>query len=288
MLPWAVNFTELLTRLSRIWRTRVASAVTQGGRRSSHRQLRATPLSRARGSSRLTTSSAMAGRFTAVGDSLSVPDSMVDTSRMSLTTLSRCRAESEAVCTKSRCWPLRRVSSSSLSMPRTPWKGVRISWLMLARNTLLAWLAASAWSRAVASSWLSCCRRANWRDCWRMWRTSSATNSSITPTCSPARAMSNRLWWRSCWLRSSTKRATARLAACVSSFSKGLRAVAWVCRRSSAALSLSRAFGSLNAGSASRWKPSIACSTALKPGQASSRSRRGMSLSSRMRLRKTS
>ena len=47
----------------------------------------------------------------------------------------------------------RSVSSSSSVMPMMPFIGVRISWLMLARNSLLARLAASAaslaWRRAV-------------------------------------------------------------------------------------------------------------------------------------------
>jgi hypothetical protein len=37
-------------------------------------------------------------------------------------------------------------------MPRTPFIGVRISWLILARNELFAWLAASAASRARRSA----------------------------------------------------------------------------------------------------------------------------------------
>ena len=44
-------------------------------------------------------------------------------------------------------------------MPRTPFIGVRISWLMRARNELFAWFAASAASRArrSASSLRLCC-----------------------------------------------------------------------------------------------------------------------------------
>ncbi len=38
------------------------------------------------------------------------------------------------------------------AMPRTPFRGVRISWLMVAKNSLLAWLAASARSSASASA----------------------------------------------------------------------------------------------------------------------------------------
>ena len=51
------------------------------------------------------------------------------------------------------------VSSSSSVMPSTPFIGVRISWLILARNELFAWFAASAASRAMrsASSLRLCC-----------------------------------------------------------------------------------------------------------------------------------
>ena len=44
----------------------------------------------------------------------------------------------------SRCSALRSVSSASSVMPMTPFIGVRISWLILARNSLFARLAASA------------------------------------------------------------------------------------------------------------------------------------------------
>ncbi len=46
------------------------------------------------------------------------------------------------------------VPASSCSSPSTPARGVRISWLMLARNSLLAWLAFSALSRSLARSML--------------------------------------------------------------------------------------------------------------------------------------
>ena len=65
----------------------------------------------------------------------------------------------------SRIWPLERIVSvtsrceassgvadSSSAMPITPFIGVRISWLMLARNWLLARLAASARAVAPASA----------------------------------------------------------------------------------------------------------------------------------------
>jgi len=48
----------------------------------------------------------------------------------------------------SRCSRVNPVSRASSVMPMMPFIGVRISWLMLARNSLLARLAASAASLA--------------------------------------------------------------------------------------------------------------------------------------------
>ncbi len=50
----------------------------------------------------------------------------------------------------SRCSGVSDVSASSSAMPNTPFIGVRTSWLMLARNSLLARLPASAARRASA------------------------------------------------------------------------------------------------------------------------------------------
>ncbi len=48
----------------------------------------------------------------------------------------------------SRCRGVSSVSRASSVMPMIPFMGVRISWLMLARNSLFARLAASAACRA--------------------------------------------------------------------------------------------------------------------------------------------
>lgn len=71
----------------------------------------------------------------------------------------------------SRMRPLPRMSRKQLSfssaassrspssdMPRMALRGVRMSWLMLAKNWLLAWLAASA-AWAVIRAFSSSCRR---------------------------------------------------------------------------------------------------------------------------------
>ena len=46
------------------------------------------------------------------------------------------------------------VCCKSSAIPSTPFIGVRISWLILARNNVLAWFASWASSRATASSFV--------------------------------------------------------------------------------------------------------------------------------------
>ena len=61
-------------------------------------------------------------------------------------------AELSAVATIWRCCGVRSVRPSTSSMPVTPIIGVRISWLIAARNVDLAWLASSAACRALTAS----------------------------------------------------------------------------------------------------------------------------------------
>ncbi len=71
---------------------------------------------------------------------------------MSLMIDSRDSPEVLMVLAKRRCRSDISVSSNSSAMPSTPFIGVRISWLMLARNWLFARLAASATSFALRAS----------------------------------------------------------------------------------------------------------------------------------------
>ena len=71
---------------------------------------------------------------------------------MSLITRSSASAEDLTMPRYSRCSSSSGVSSSSSVVPITPFIGVRISWLMLARKSDLARLAASASSLACSSS----------------------------------------------------------------------------------------------------------------------------------------
>ena len=70
---------------------------------------------------------------------------------MSLISVSNPSADAFAVSRQSRCSASSVVSSVSATMPRMPFIGVRISWLMFARNALLARLAACA----ASSAWLA-------------------------------------------------------------------------------------------------------------------------------------
>ncbi len=69
---------------------------------------------------------------------------------MSLIRFSRPSAEVRTASANLCCSGVRGVRSSSAFIPMTPFMGVRISWLMLARNSLLARLAESD-SRAAAA-----------------------------------------------------------------------------------------------------------------------------------------
>ena len=65
---------------------------------------------------------------------------------------SRAWPDRDTFSTRRRCRTFSEVEASRLAMPSTPFIGVRISWLMVARNCDFARLAASACSRARTSS----------------------------------------------------------------------------------------------------------------------------------------
>ena len=66
--------------------------------------------------------------------------------------ISRALPQLRTILAYSRCSGVSCVSSSNPVMPMTPFIGVRISWLMLARKSLLAFVAASAASFACNNS----------------------------------------------------------------------------------------------------------------------------------------
>ena len=142
--PSWVNFTALETRFERHWRTRTGSkhsALVSGSVISSFSSM---PFSRARGSNRRMMRRAAWRRSPSMGSISSLPASILVRSSTSSTRASSVLPESRMVSTFSR-WLQDRVSSdtSDWAMPRMPFSGVRISWLIEARNWDLAILAAS-------------------------------------------------------------------------------------------------------------------------------------------------
>ena len=133
------------------------------------------------------------------------PDSIFDRSRMLLITVSSRRPLDRTVCASSCCCASSRVATSSSARPITPLMGVRISWLMLARNSLLARVARSA--RAVASA--SAAVRS---------RTRASRLASVSPSAACAASRSATACRR--WLSRSRRRATiasrSRCSSCTS------------------------------------------------------------------------
>ncbi len=84
-----------------------------------------------------------------------MPASIFEKSRMSLITPSSASPEVAAVLASSRCSLSRSVCSRSSVIPITPLSGVRISWLMLARNSDFEREASTASASALLRSVMS-------------------------------------------------------------------------------------------------------------------------------------
>ena len=142
--PDGVNFIALPTMFTRIWRMRSASATTCSGTSGATRYVSSRPL-RCAGSANICAVSATSSRTAnGCGLSSSLPASIFEKSRMSLMMWSSASAEVLTISRYWRCSGGCGASSSSSVIPSTPFIGVRISWLMLATNSLLARLAFSA------------------------------------------------------------------------------------------------------------------------------------------------
>ena len=171
--PCSVNFTALEPRLVRTWPRRVGSPRRNSGTSgwqettSSRSFSWAGPLSTAAVCSKTLRTSK------STSSSSSLPDSIFDRSRMSLMIAS---SDSPALCTPaaSRCWwSSSSVRSSSSLRPMTPFMGVRISWLIVARNSDFSREASIAASRAARTSAAS--------------RSRVATTPSWSATCAASR-----------------------------------------------------------------------------------------------------
>ncbi|MCY1172185.1 hypothetical protein D9M73_123160 [compost metagenome] len=142
--PCSVNFAALPSRLRIIWRSRSPSPITILGTSSAISVRRSSPLRIAIGRISLAQLRARWRRSTRSCASVTCPASIFDRSRMSLSKRIIAAPDSAIICSFC-CWSGRGSSASSKSVkPSTPFIGVRISWLILARKLDFAWAATSA------------------------------------------------------------------------------------------------------------------------------------------------
>ena len=155
--PASVNLIAFDSRFNRIWRSRVTSPSTACGTSPSNRYARSRPRSAACRLARSSADSTHSRRSNGWVSMSIRPASILEKSRISLMIVSSASAESRIVDAYSCCSASSSVSSSRPLMPITAFIGVRISWLIVARNELLASFADSA---AACASWASAYRRA--------------------------------------------------------------------------------------------------------------------------------
>ena len=110
------------------------------------------PFSPACNASVLSVNSKQSRRSKSIASKSIFPASIFEKSRMSLMRKRKASVEIITASRYSRCSGVSSVSRASSVIPIIPFRGVRISWLILARNSLLARLAASAiWHAACAT-----------------------------------------------------------------------------------------------------------------------------------------
>ncbi len=173
--PRSVNFTALFSRLNSTCLKRSASSSTQWSSSPSVSRSRPRPFCVARPANSATAPSISRRSSAGCGVESMRPDSMRARSSTLPISISRARAASCATSSASRSsTPSRAFSSTSSCRPTMAFIGVRISWLMVERNWLLAALAWSARCRS-RSSWLISC-----------WRSVRSTQPPITPCTTPS------------------------------------------------------------------------------------------------------
>jgi len=156
--PVGVNRMALSSRLDRIWRNRKGSPTSRSGMSGSDTRERLSPASPARTEKAPRRESRMRCRKNSRTMGESEPVSTLASSSRLSTISTSLSVESRTVLQYSLASFSPSSSMASWVMPRMPFMGVRNSWLMLARNWVLASLAVSARCRAMIAS-SSACRR---------------------------------------------------------------------------------------------------------------------------------
>ena len=132
--PLSVNFTAFPARLRRIWRNRPASPLKNCGISPLNSMRMEIPFSSTRSSSTSTTLSTSSFKSKGAFSKTSLPASILEKSRMSLMISKRASPDRLPVSEYNCCSLLSCVSSRRPNTPSTPFSGVRISWLIIARN----------------------------------------------------------------------------------------------------------------------------------------------------------
>ena len=149
--PCTVNLTALYSRLSSTCRVRCWSPRAYLGKASGMRSSRASPLCVACGLTMPIAVEKTSCRLKSFVSSSSLPASIFETSRMSLTRLSRCSPLMYAFCTLRHTAGGSSCDMASCSMPRTPLSGVRISCDIDARKLPLASLDARSFAALICA-----------------------------------------------------------------------------------------------------------------------------------------
>ena len=157
--PTSVNLIALLIKLVSICRNRAASPLIRSGTSLSISATNSIPFSCAGVANKSSTSSRQILRSNSIVSKRISPASSLERSRISLMMDSKFCPLSFSVCTKSSCSGVSCVFSSKSVIPITPFIGVRISWLIFAKNSDFIRDASRATSRA-------CCACSNKVDCW--------------------------------------------------------------------------------------------------------------------------
>ena len=157
--PRSVNLMAFPTRFTMIRPSRLGSPTRSSGMSGGKCEANSRPFSCARTANTFIVSATVSRNLNSTRSNSSFRASTFEKSRMSLIKSRSDAAEVFTVVRYSRCSAVNLVSKANSVMPTMAFIGVRISWLMFARNSLLARVASSAFFLAISSSFTNAASR---------------------------------------------------------------------------------------------------------------------------------
>ena len=149
--PLSVNFTALPIKFVTIWRIRPTSPMNMAGKSGLMRTASSKSFSATRDDTNVATSSMASFILKGAGSSFNWPASIFEKSRISLMMVNNEVPDFTMISIKVFCLLSSDVRASNSAIPNTPFIGVRISWLIFARNSDLARSAASESDKACSN-----------------------------------------------------------------------------------------------------------------------------------------